>query len=266
MSNQGEKWDKLSLLWHIITKPDMKLLPTDRRSDETMIAIEEEKMDVEINTIRILGAAQLLVFVASLISERLLTSVVGSGGISDILVNISKDLTRVRISTLVALVNCLGIILLGVMFYIVFRGEYKIIALVALGCFLAEAITLAVSKIGAYSLVPLSQEFVNAGAPESSYYQTLGDFFYYGVDKRGYDIHMLFFCIGAILWYYLLYISNVIPQALSLWGLVAVCLLTIPILFGLYDRDFLPAAGILALPYLPFEPVLGIWLIVKGFN
>ena len=223
-------------------------------------------MEIGMNTVKLLGAAQLLVFAASLISERLLASVVGSGGISDILVNISKNLTRMRISTLVALINCLAIILLGVMFYIVFMDEYKIIALVAMGCFLAEAITLAISKIGAYSLIPLSQEFVNAGAPESSYYQTLGNFLYYGVDRRGYDIHMLFFCVGAILWYYLLYITNVLPRALSLWGLVAVCLLTIPILLELYDRDFLPASGILALPYLPFELVLGIWLIVKGFD
>ena len=223
-------------------------------------------MDIGMNTIRLLGAAQLLVFAASLLSERLLASVVGTGSISATLVNISKNLTRLRISNLVALINCLAIILLAVMFYIVFKNEYKIIALVALGCFIAEAITLAVSKIGAYSLISLSQEFVTAGAPESSYYQTLGDFLYYGVDRRGYDIHMLFFCLGAILWYYLLYISNVVPQALSLWGLVAVCLLTIPVLLELYDRDFLPAAGILALPYLPFELVLGIWLIVKGFN
>jgi len=223
-------------------------------------------MDIGMNTVKLLGAAQLLVFAASLISERLLASGVRTGSISDILVNISKNLTRMRISTLVALINCLAIILLGSMFYIVFMDEYKIIALVALGCFLAEGITLAVSKIGAYSLIPLGQEFVNAGAPESSYYQTLGNFLYYGVDRRGYDIHMLFFCLGAILWYYLLYISNVIPRALSLWGLVAVCLLTIPILLELFERDLFPAAGILALPYLPFELVLGIWLIIKGFN
>ncbi len=33
-----------------------------------------------------------------------------------------------------------------------------------LGFFLAEAISLAVSKIGAYALMPLSQEFIAAGA------------------------------------------------------------------------------------------------------
>ena len=217
------------------------------------------------NTIRLLGAAQLFVFGASLLSEQLLKSVVGSGSISDTLVNISENLFRMRISNLVALLNCLGIVILGVLFYIVLNEQNKTLALVALGCFLAEGITLAVSKIGAYGLIPLSQEFVTAGAPESSYYQTLGDFLYNGVDRKGYDIHMLFFCIGGILWYYLLYLSGYVPPVLSLWGLAAVCLLSIPVLLALLDLEFLPAT-LLALPYASFELVLGIWLIVKGIN
>jgi hypothetical protein len=218
------------------------------------------------NTIRLLGAAQLMVFVGGMLSERLLASVVGSGSISDKLVNISNNLTLMRISNLVALLESLAIIFLGVMFYIVFNKEYKIIALVALGFFLAEGITLAVSKIGAYALIPLSQEFVEAGAPEASTYQTLGRFLYNGVDRQGYDIHMLFFGLGGILWYYLLYVSKSIPNVLSVWGLVAICLFTIYVLLTLYDRDFLPAAGILALPYVPYELFLGVWLIFKGFN
>jgi hypothetical protein len=217
------------------------------------------------NTIRLLGAAQLFVFAASMLSEQLLKSVVGSVSISDTLVNISENTSRMWISNLVALLNCLGIVTLGVLFYIILNEQNKILALVALGFFLAEGITLAVSKIGAYGLIPLSQEFVAAGAPESSYYQTLGDFLYNGVDRKGYDIHMLFFCMGGILWYYLLYVSGIVPPILSLWGLAAVCLLSIPVLLALLSRDFLPAT-ILALPYAPFELVLGIWLIVKGIN
>jgi hypothetical protein len=229
------------------------------------MANEEDKVDIEMNTARLLGAAQLIVFVASMLSERLLASAVGSGNISDRLVNISNHLTLMRISNLVALVNSLGIVVLAVLFYIVFSKQYSIIALVALGCFLAEAITLAVSKIGAYALIPLSQEFVEAGAPEPSYLQTLGDFLYYGVDRRGYDIHMLFFCIGGILWYYLFYISRYVPRALSVWGLAAVCLLTIPVLSVLYNRDF-TRVMVMGLPYAPYELVLGVWLIVKGFD
>jgi hypothetical protein len=221
-------------------------------------------MNTDISTIRLLGAAQLFVFVASLLSERLLASAVGSGGISDRLVNISNNLTLMRISNLVALVNTLGIVVLAVLFYTVFNKQYPIIALVALGSFFAEAITLAVSKLGAYALIPLSQKSVDAGAPEPSYFQTLGDFLYHGVDRQGYDIHMLFFCLGGILWYYLFYVSGCIPRVLSVWGLAAVCLLSIPVLVGLYDRDF-TLAMVMGLPYAPYELFLGVWLIVKGF-
>jgi len=209
-------------------------------------------MNAEMNTIRLLGAAQLLVIVGGMLSGLLLTSVVGSGGISDILVNISKNLTRMRISNLVALVQSFVIVVLGVLYYFVFYKEYEIIALVALGCFLGAAITLAVSKIGAYALIPLSQEFVEAGAPASSYYQTLGDFLYSGVDRRGYDIQMLFMGVGLILWSYLLYISKLIPHGLAVWGLVAIILLLISALLQLYDRDFFRPAMILALPYAPY--------------
>jgi hypothetical protein len=220
-------------------------------------------MNADTSIFRLLGAAQLVVFVASMVSERLLASVVGSGPIASILVNVSKNLTRMRISNLIALLNSLAIVLLAVMFYVVFYRQYKIIALVALVFFVAEAITLAVSKIGTYGLIPLSQEFVEAGAPEPSYFQTLGDFLYHGFDRLGYDIHMLFFCLGGILWYYLLYSSRLVPRPLAIWGLVAICMLSIPALLMLYRRGPTPWM-VLGLPYAPFELVLAVWLLVKG--
>ena len=223
-------------------------------------------MNIDADTVRLLGAAQLTIFVAALLSDRLLASVVGSGSTSDILVRISRNVTRVRISNLFALVDSIGIIVLGVLFYVVFSEQYKIIALVALGFFLAEAITLAVSTIGAFALIPLSRAFVEAGAPEPSYLQTLGDFLYYGVDRQAYHIHNLFFCLGGILWYYLFLRSGFIPQALSIWGLAAVALLLVPVLLQLFNRDFSHPVMAVGLAYLPFELVLGVWLIVKGFK
>jgi len=209
-------------------------------------------MNTDVNTVRLLGAAQVMVFVGALITGGFLASAVGSGSISDILVNISKNPTRMRISNLVALGDSLAIIAMGVLYYVVFYKEYKIIALVALGCFLASAITTAVGQIGANALIPLSQKFVEAGAPEPSYFQTLGDFLYYGVDRRGYEIHILFNVLGFLLVNYLLYISGYIPRALSIWGLAAVFLALIPALLQLYERDFFPPAMILVLPFAPY--------------
>ncbi len=204
-------------------------------------------------------------FIAGVVSEQLLKSVVGSGSISTILVNVSANIWRLLISNLLALTNCLAIITLGVLFYIILNEQNKTLALIALACFVAEAITLAVSKRGTYALIPVSLEFVEAGSPQPSYLQTLGDFFYNGIDRKGYDIHMLFFCLGGILWYYLLHSSGYIPAVISIWYLVAVCLLTIPVLLALLEFELLPAM-ILGLPYAPFELVLGLWLILKGLN
>lgn len=223
-------------------------------------------MDIEMNTARLLGATQLIVFVAAMLNARLRTSIVGSGSISDILGNISKNVNRMRISVLGGLFDSIAIVVLGALFYIVFYEQYSIISLVALGFFLAEAITLAVSMIGAYALIPLSQEFVKAGAPESSYFQTLGDFLHYDLYRLGERIHVLFFCLGGILWYYLFLASGYIPQALSIWGLAAASLLLIPVLLQIYDRDITHPIMAVGLLYLPFEFVLGLWLIVKGFN
>ena len=61
-------------------------------------------------------------------------------------------------------------------------------------------------------------------------------------------------------------IQDISPQALSIWGLAAVSLLLGPVLLQLNDRDFTHPVMVIGLLYVPFEPVLGAWLIVKGFN
>jgi hypothetical protein len=226
-------------------------------------------MDVKTNTIRLLGAAFLIVFVASVLSDVLLSSATGSGSMSDILVSIADHLALMRMSNLVALtIQSTGIVVLGVLLYIVLGKQNQIIALVALGWWLAEAVTLAVSKIGTYALIPLSLEYIEAGAPESSSLQALGHFLYYGVDRQGYALHTLFFCLGGILWYYLFYRSRYIPRILSVWGLATVCLVLLKTLLALYDPDLgrvIPDV-IVGAPYIVFEALIGPWLMIKGIR
>jgi len=209
-------------------------------------------MNTDINTVRFLGASQVMVFISILIMGGFLASAVGAGSISDILVNISKNPNRLRISNLLALVESLAVIAMGVLYYVVFNKEYKIVALVALGCFLVAAITFTVSKIGTNALIPLSQEFIEAGAPETSYFQMMGDFLYNGVDKRGYEIYGLFMSLGFLLTSYLLYISRSIPRAIAIWGIAALFLSLIPAVLTLYDREFQPSLVILNLLYAPY--------------
>jgi hypothetical protein len=149
--------------------------------------------------------------------------------------------------------------------YVALNRQGKILSIIAFAMFLAESIILAISKLGAYALITLSQEYIRQGSPEASQFTLLGDFFLKNIYNTGYDIHNLFFCFGAIIWYYLVLKSRYIPRAISLWGLVSVSLVLINTIFMIYD----PRIGRIypmLIPYIPFEAVNGVLLIVRGFN
>jgi hypothetical protein len=77
-------------------------------------------------------------------------------------------------------------------------------------------------------------------------------------------VHGYIFAIAALIFYYLLYQSKLIPRWISVWGFIAAILL---ILANLLEVTGI-ASGLMIL-YLPIilnELFLAIWLIVKGFN
>jgi hypothetical protein len=210
---------------------------------------------------RLLGVVFLIVAAASISSFILFESVIGTGSISDSLVNIANKPVQMLISILIELITSFGIVALGVLLFVVLQKQNKNIALIALGWFLAEATILAVSKISAFSLLSLSKEYVGAGSPDSSYFQTLGTLFH-GADRSGYNIHMLFFGLGGILFYYLFYISRYIPRLLSAWGLIAIALAFIGTWLVFFDIKIIA----MVIPNMAFEIAIGIWLLAKGIN
>ena len=68
-------------------------------------------------------------------------------------------------------------------------------------------------------LIILSQEYVKAGAPDASYFQTLGTLLLEAANWFGYIISIVF-SIGALMIYYLFYQTKLIPRWLSVWGLI----------------------------------------------
>ena len=213
-------------------------------------------------TSRLLGAAFLIVLVTSLTYGALSDLTLLSGGISESFVNISNNLTRMRISILFELLSCFGIVVLAVLLFVVLNKQNRIIALVALGWWLAEAITLAVSIIGSFALIPLSLEYVKAGAPDASYLLTLGTLFH-GVYTWAYDIHMWFYSLGGILWFSLFYKSKYIPRVFAVWGIGAVSLGLIGMVLVLFD---VRVNLLFFLQIAVFELTIGLWLVVKGIR
>lgn len=225
---------------------------------------EGTKMDVSSfnNIPKLLGAVFLIVIVTTLISS-LFTSVGGTGSISEVMVNISDDVPLVRLGIIGGMANSTAIVFLAVLLYVVLSSQNKTIATVALGFWIIEAAFYAIMQLGALALIPLSQDFVASGLPADSFYQTMGGFLYNDVYQTGMTIHMWFYCMGGILWYYMFLTSRFIPRVISVFGIFAVVVGIVGLFAELAGAD---AAMIFFLLILPFELAIGFWLVLKGIE
>jgi hypothetical protein len=142
------------------------------------------------------------------------------------------------------------------------------LALGAVGFRISEGVLRFVAVCGYLLLITLSQQFVKAGAPDSSYFQTLGALVYEG-HRWVYNVgSLLAFSIGALLYYIIFYRTKLVPRWISVWGLVAAILgmlSCVLVLVGLI-APFGTEQVVIAIPMLPQEIVLAAWLIAKGFN
>jgi hypothetical protein len=220
------------------------------------------KMNTDNRTSRILGVAFLLQFVTSFSSGVFLQPMwLVPGDMSTTMIKIANNAWLMRANILLDMLTALGIIFLGAILFTTLRKQNEHMALVALGFYILEAALLAASRGEAFSLLRISQEYVAAGQP--AILETMGNLALESMDFVGFTLHMLAFCLGGILFYYLLYKSRVVPRALSLWGLITVVPLLIATLLGIFEYE---VPFVVALPYVPFEFVIGVWILIKGTN
>ncbi len=211
---------------------------------------------------RVLGVAFLLQFVTSFSSGLFLQpALIVDGNISETMLRIADNPSLMKANILLDTFTALGIIFLGAMLFVTLKKQNEKIALVGLGFYILEAVLLAASRGSAFSLLRISREYVAAGNP--AYLQTMANVALESMDFVGFTLHMLAFCLGAILFYFLLYKSRVVPAALSLWGLITVLPLLIATLVGIFDYQ---VPFIVAVPYIPFEFVIGVWILIKGIE
>jgi hypothetical protein len=135
--------------------------------------------------------------------------------------------------------------------YVVFRGAL-------------ETFTTIATAISWLLLIRLSQAYVQAGSLGTSSFQALGTLLQAG-DVN--SIGSIIFPLGALMFYYLLFKSRLIPRWISGWGLIAIIpylAQSLLVIFGL-----IKSSSTIEIGYLPMfvqEMVMAVWLIVKGFN
>ena len=113
------------------------------------------------------------------------------------------------------------------------------------------------------ALVALGNEYIATGA-DSAALQSMGNVLYQFLDLLG-PVGTIVFLIGATCLYTSFYRTRLIPRWLTIWGFIGVVPYMAYALLHFFHMD----NGIgfyLQMVLAPQEMVMGVWLIVKGFN
>ena len=187
---------------------------------------------------------------------------------SDYLVKASAEANQVLFGALFQFIMTVAYLGFVITLYPVLKKFKESLALGFLSFRIMASILNIIGFISLLSLLSLSQEFVRAGTPDSSYFQTLGALLRSGRDLVNHVAMILTSSVGSLMFYAILYQTKLLPRWLSLWGLagtiltILASLLTMYHVIGIITTSYI----VLNLPLIVLELILAIWLIAKGFD
>jgi len=184
-------------------------------------------------------------------------------GGSDYLTKVSENEKLVILGAFLVLIDAVAVAGIGIVIYPILKKHNETLALGYAGARIVESVLFIVNVIFILTLLTLSQEFVKAGAPDASYYLTLGTLLLAAGDWAFLFGFGLAFTLSALILNFLLYQSKLIPRWLSGWGFIGAVLIFAYYLLQFFSNN---QVEILFYPIAVQEMVFAVWLIIKGFN
>jgi hypothetical protein len=230
-----------------------------------MNMIKESPRGTDRKTAILVGVLYIIGTVAGILSLVFTEPILGE---PDYLAQVSTNPDQIVIGALFVLTMGLALALVPVMLFPILKRYNEVLAV---GYILfrggLEAVTYLALVIGWLSLPVIGQAFIKASAADASFFQSLGDFVLGAQDQIGHILTTVFI-LGALMYYYVLFRSRLVPRWLSGWGLLAAIPYFASGVLGLFSllSPLSSVQMVLVLPLAVQEMVLAIWLIVKGFN
>jgi Domain of unknown function (DUF4386) len=222
-------------------------------------------MDTGRRNAAVAGVLFIAATVAGVLSLGLVSELLDDPGYLTRIATSENQLLMGALLQLVMAAACSGI---AISMYPVLRKHSEGLAL---GSVVFRGIEAALFVVGALFLtllLTLGQEFVKAGSPASSQFQTLGVVLKAGFDSASTEAAQLAWCLGALMYYYVFYQTKLVPRWLSGWGLVGIALSIATVILAMFHVSSSTSTidTVLHLPIFFQEMVLAVWLIAKGFD
>ena len=184
------------------------------------------------------------------------------------LARIAENKNLVLAGALAQLIMALACAGIAIGLYPILKKHNEPLALGAVVFRAIENVFQIIAALALLSLLTISQASVKAGALAAPAFQAAGASLHAVHFWSALVLAHFGFCIGAWMYYYVFFRSNLIPRWLSGWGLVAITLHLIAAFITMFTQTdpFSTSTSLMSIPVGLNELVLAGWLIVKGFN
>jgi hypothetical protein len=165
-------------------------------------------MNTARKTAIIVGALFLISYSGLIIGGSFLEPVINA---PDYLASVYPNKTQVVIGVLFEFANAAAVVGIAAMLFPILKQYGEGLALGYVGFRIIEAVMSVLVSISPLPLIDLSQEYIQAGAPDASYFQIAGTL---ALAERAWASQMLtvFFILGGLIFYYLLYQCRLLPR------------------------------------------------------
>ena len=209
----------------------------------------------------ITGVIFIMATVAGLVAAALTPALTDT----DYLIQFSAHTNQVAAGAFLYLVAAFTSAGIAIAMYPVTKGSNASLALGSVVFRALEAVFYIVGVVSLLSLLTLGQQFTTAGVADRTLLQAIGNLLV-SIRDNAALVAVFAFCLGAFMYYYLFFQSRLIPRWLSGFGIVAIILMMAACVLALFSGNLITSYIPLAAPIGVQEIVLGVWLIVKGFN
>ncbi len=184
---------------------------------------------------------------------------------SDYLTNVSTHSTQLTIGGGISILSGIISVLIAVKLLPLFKPYNSTLAFLYFGFSIVNFTIILIDLIGIFSLLSVSQEYVQSNAIDTSNnLKNLGTVFY---AIRGWTHYLVLLISGATLFalYSAFFHSKLLPRFISIWGLVSVLLMIVALILSIFSMITFDTEMMLFIPLALNQLFLIFWLFIKGF-
>src|SRR5919206_807751 len=219
----------------------------------------KEETNTYRTTARVVGVVYLAGFVVGIMGFGLIGSILGA---PDHLSTLSANSLLLAFAAILWLMAVAGDAAHGVLMFPILKPHNERIAVGYLAFRIMDAVFIAIMVLFVLLQIPLGSAYLKAAAPDASYLQALSTVFAQA-QLYAYEFGMITVGVSGLMLCSTLYRAQLVPRWLALWGLAGYAIIfggMVSAIMGSGLGDVSSYVGGL------WEVVVGVWLIVKGFN